>query len=509
MIEKIRDERIAKAQTLRKKGINPYPAKVKRTHTNKEIIGKYEDLEGKEVAVVGRIMSIRDIGKLIFIKIDDFYSSLQLFIKAEDINNKFDLKMFDIADFVQAEGKVMKTKTGEISVEVTNLTMLSKAIRPLPEKWKGIADLETRIRRRYLDMTINPEVREMFLKKAKFWSAVRKFLIEKGFVEVNTPILEHTTGGADARPFITHHNALDEDFYLRISLELPLKKIIGGGFDKVFEMGRVFRNEGMDDEHLQEFEYMEFYWGYENYRAGMNLVKEMYRFVAQETLGTMKFTNKGNEIDFGKEWEELDYVSVIEEKYGINVLKASEQEIKKVLVDNKVEYTGADNKERLTDALWKSIRKTIVGPVFLVNHPKFISPLAKSHDDNPEITERYQIILCGSELGNGYSELNDPIDQYNRFLEQQRLREGGDEEAQMIDIDFVEMLEYGMPPTTGFGMSERLFAMFMDLPIRQVTMFPIVKREVEKVTHDLYPDGVEFFEEKSVKSKKKQKNPAK
>lgn len=494
MLEKIREERLSKISKLRELGKNPFPSKGKRTHYNKDIIENFSKLENKKVYVVGRIMSYRDIGKLIFIKIQDFSGPMQIFIRRENLNKDVDLHFFDIGDFVQAEGTVIKTKTGEISVEAQDLMILSKAIRPLPEKWKGIQDIETRLRRRYLDMTMNPENKELFLKKETFWNSMRGFLQKEGFVEINTPILEHTTGGADANPFITHHNALDIDIYLRISLELPLKKAIGTGFDKVFEIGPVFRNEGMDDEHLQEIGFMEFYWAYENYEAGMNLVQEMYKKIAMDTIGTYKFKRLNFNVDLEGEWEKIDYAESIKKTFNIDIFSTTENELKNKLASIGLEFEPYAKKQRLVDILWKQVRKDISGPAFLINHPTFISPLAKKNPNNPEITERYQVVMCGTEMGNGYSELNDPIDQYNRFAEQQRMRNDGDNEAQMMEIDFVEMLEYGMPPVNGFGTSERLFSFFNDLPIRQCVMFPLMKQEIDKTTSELYAGDRALFD---------------
>ncbi|MDD5294679.1 MAG: lysine--tRNA ligase, partial [Patescibacteria group bacterium] len=323
----------------------------------------------------------------------------------------------------------------------------------------------------------NPEVKEMIAKRAKFWQATREFLIKKGFLEVETPVLEITTAGANARPFITRHNALGLDAYLRISAgELWQKKLMVAGLEKVFEIGRIFRNEGMDSEHLQDYTQMEFYWAYADYEEGMNLVEEMYKYIAQETFGTLKFKIKGFTIDLGKKWEKYDYCQTIKKKTGIDILKTSEKEIKDKLNKLGVEYDKKGfNITRAIDNLWKYCRKQIAGPGFLVGAPITVSPLAKRDDKNPEIAQRFQVILAGSELGNGYSELNDPTDQEERFRQQQKLREAGDEEAQMFDKDFVEALEYGMPPTCGFGFSERLFAFFMDKPLRETQIFPLMR----------------------------------
>lgn len=494
-LAKIRSERLAKVKKLLNLGITPYPSKGERTNLNKELLDNYAKLEGKEVTVVGRIMSWREHGALRFAHIQDVSDRIQLIIK-KDTLLKFDKKeqrlgwnelpLLDIGDYVQAKGKLMKSKTGEVSIAIEDLKILTKAIRPLPEKWEGIKDIETKLRRRYLDMTMDPKTKEIFIKKALFWQYTRDFMNKEGFLEIRTPVLEHTTGGADANPFVTHHGALDTDFYLRISLELPLKRAIGAGFEKVFEIGPVFRNEGIDDEHLQDYDMMEFYWAYANFHDGMKLVENLYKDIAEKTFKTLKFKIRGQSVDLGKKWEEIDYVKTILDKYKIDVIKADDDEIRSKLDELKVKYDKNSQKARLIDALWKQIRQEVAGPVFLVNQPKFVSPLAKSNPANPDITERYQVIIAGSEVGNGYSELNDPVDQYERFINQQKLRDLGDAEAQMLDIDFVEMLEYGMPPTTGFGVSERLFSFLVDKPIRQTVMFPQMRRELESTTKEIY-----------------------
>lgn len=484
-LSEIRKNRIEKLEKLKKLGIDPYPARAERTNKNKDITDKFDELKEKEVSVVGRIMAKRGHGAVSFIDLRDESGKIQLYLKEENLKkaSKGILKysqfhLLDIGDFIEATGKVTKTERGEISVEPTKIKVLTKTLRPLPEKYKKIKNTELRLRRRYLDMTMNPETRELFVKKSMFWHHMREFLETKGFLEIRTPVLEYTTGGADAKPFETHYNALNEDLYLRISLELFLKRAIGGGFEKVFEIGPVFRNEGISTEHLQDYDMVEFYWAYHDYKQGMDLVEEMYKYVAEKTFGKLKFKIKKFEVDLGKEWEEIDYVHTIKKKYKIDVLKATQPELKKRLDSVGIEYEkGSVTKPRLVDVLWKSIRKEIAGPVFLVNQPKFVSPLAKSKPEEPKLTERYQVIIAGSEIGNGYSELNDPQDQLKRFEEQEELRKSGDEEAQMLDDDFVRMLEYGMPPTTGFGVSERLFAYLANEPIRQTVIFPQLGKE--------------------------------
>jgi lysyl-tRNA synthetase class 2 len=323
---------------------------------------------------------------------------------------------------------------------------------------------------------LNPEVKELFIKKAKFWQTIRNFLIEKGFLEVETPALENSAGGAAATPFKTHHNALNIDVFLRISMgELWQKKLMVAGYDKTFEMGRQFRNEGMDMEHLQDYSQMEFYWAYADYKDGMKLVEEMYKKIAKEVLGALKFKTHGFEVDFGKKWETYDYQSLLKEKTGIDIYKDDDKKIKKKLDELKMEYDKKVDKWRLVDILWKYCRKSLAGPGFLVNQPVELAPLAKRNRENDKVVEQFQVIIAGTEIGNGYSELNDPLDQEARFVEQMKNKEKGDTESMNHDKEFVEALMYGMPPTCGFGLSERLFAYLVDKPIRECTIFPLMK----------------------------------
>lgn len=502
-LRELRDARIEKLNTFRQKGVNPYPAKSYRNISNKEIHDKYEELEGKETIVAGRAIAVREHGKLAFIDLKDQTGRIQLYIKSDVLNAPDygnseigfeDLHLLDAGDFIEGHGIVTKTQRGEVSVEVTKIRLLTKSLRPMPSSWDGLSDKETRLRRRYLDLNINKDVYERFIRKSKFWEANRDFLKSKGFIEVETPVLEHVTGGADARPFITHHNDLDQDFYLRISTELFQKRLIAGGYEKVFTLAPNFRNEGLSDEHLQEYYQIEWYWAYANYRDNMNLVKEMFRYIANEVYGKTKFSTRGHTFDLADEWVEVDYAKVIKETFGIDIFESSDEEMFNVLKENKVKLPGAINRNRLIDNLWKLIRKTISGPAFLINEPKFMSPLAKSRPEDADLTERFHIVLGGSELGNGYSELNDPFDQLERFKEQQTARESGDDEAQMLDIDFVEMLEYGMPPCSGYAHSERLFWFLEDIPAREGVLFPQLRHEVDDVTKGVYP---EIFEQRA------------
>ena len=475
-LEEIRKERIRKLETLKKKGLNPYPAETNRTHKISEFLKEFKDLD--EGTLVGRIMSLRSFGGSIFSDLNDGSDKIQVYFKKDDLGDDlFNLfeENIDIGDFIEATGSPFTTKKGEQSLLVSNWKIISKSLRPLPEKWHGLQNHEARFRQRYLDILLNPELRELFKLKAKFWDTTRSFMNEKDFVEVETPTLEITTGGAEARPFQTHHNDFDIDVYLRISIgELWQKRLMAAGFEKTFEIGKAYRNEGSSADHTQEFSNMEFYWAYADYKDGMGLTKELYQRIAQDVFGKTEFETRGHKFDLSGDWPVIDYVDEIEDKTGIDVLEANEGDIQAKLEGLGVKYDG-NTKERMMDSLWKHIRKDVSGPAFLINHPKLVSPLAKDNLDKPGTVERFQIIIAGSEIGNGYSELNNPIEQKKRFDEQKELIAKGDEEAMMPDDEFVEMLEHGMPPTCGFGFGERLFAFMVDKPIREVQMFPLMK----------------------------------
>lgn len=472
-LEEIRKIRFEKVKKIRSLGINPYPSKAP---SKLEKISNAKTI-GKEMVVAGRIWSVREHGNCCFADIKDETGKIQLFLQKKKLGEKFKLiELLDIGDFVWAKGEVIKTKSGEISIDVVDHGILTKSIRPIPSTWHGLKDIEARYRQRYIDLLLNDELKNLFKKKTVFWHSMREFLYEKGFLEVETPVLECTVGGADANPFITHHDALDIDLYLRISMgELWQKRLMVAGFEKTFEIGRQFRNEGISREHLQDYTQMEFYWAYADYEDSMELVEEMYKYVAKKTFGELKFKIDKFEIDLSKPWKRIDYTKTLLEQTGVDISKAKIDEIEAKLVELKVPFEKKATKGRLIDTLWKSIRRSIAGPAFLVGHPVEVSPLAKRKEDNPEITERYQVIIAGSEMGNGYSELNDPADQAERFEEQQKMRDKGDKDAQMHDHDFVKALEYGMPPATGFGVSERLFSFLADKPIRETVLFPLLK----------------------------------
>ncbi len=478
--EQLIEERKRKIEELKKQGINSYPTRFDKKEDIQECL---KSKISSKVKTAGRLMTKRELGRISFAKLRDSSGDIQLVFQEGETPEKtriFFKKYIDEGDFAGVEGEVIKTKTGEISILVKEITLLSKSILPLPEKFHGLQDDEERLRKRYLEIIMDPEISKMVERKSKFWQTMRQFLLSKGFMEVETPVLENTPGGAEAKPFITHHNALDLDVYLRISPELWLKRLMVAGYPKVFEIGRIFRNEGMDAEHLQDYTQMEFYWAYADYNDGMKLAEEMYKYIAKETFGTLKFKIKGFDIDFEKKWEVYDFCEIIKKMTDIDVLKTDVKSVEKKLKELDVEYDRKGfNVNRGVDNLWKYCRKKIGGPGFLINVPVFMEPLAKRMEKNSELVERYQIILAGSELGKGFSELNDPIDQLGRFEAQQKLREQGDDEAQMKDDEFVEALKYGMPPTTGFGISERLFSFLADKPIRECVTFPLMRpREV-------------------------------
>lgn len=482
--EELRAARLAKKALLEKAGVDCFPAHTKRDHSVGEALASFDALanEKKVVTLAGRLMSLRGQGGLSFGDIFDGTGKIQLLLKrdilGEDVlGNSFDFwnSVIDIGDFVEVIGKLFITKRGEKTLDVHSWKILTKSLSPLPEKWHGITDTEERLRKRYLDILMSPELRDLFEKKAKFWEVTRKFMKDNGFLEIETPTLEVTTGGAEANPFRAHHKDFDIDVFLRISVgELWQKRLMAAGFPKTFEIGRVYRNEGSSPEHLQEFTNMEFYMAYADYRDGMKMTIDLFRTIAKEVFGKTEFTTRGHTFDLAKEWEEIDYVSHVKKETGIDVLKASEEEMKAKLDELGVKYEGT-NRERLMDTLWKYCRKKISGPAFLIHHPKLVSPLAKAKGDNPEVVERAQAIIAGSELANLFSELNDPIDQRARFEIQQKLIERGDDEAMMPEWEFVDMLEHGMPPTCGFGFGERLFAFFVDKPIRDTVLFPLMR----------------------------------
>ena len=497
-LQDYRDERLRKLAELHELGVNPYPAKAHRTHTAGEVIEKFETLEGQTVTVAGRVMGLRKFGKLAFIVLRDMTGSVQLFLHAPDVAEldaeagvlgMKQLPLLDTGDFIEATGEMIRTKTGEISVGVKSLRLLTKSLRPMPAE---LTNKEERFRRRYVDMNVNPDVRERFIRRSKFWKATREFLEGEGFIEVNNTVLEATAGGADANPFVSHMDALDQDFYLRISHELPLKRLLVAGFEKVFDLGPRFRNENYTEEHLPEHNAMEWYWAYADWEQGMELTERMIRFICDQTWGTRKFTlMSGAEVDFGSDGEHfprISFVQILKDQYGIDVFESSMEEIQAKLKEHNLEVEEIDNRIRSLDKLWKKYRKTLAGPAFLVDMPVFMQPLAKVNEDDPRLTEQFNLVFGGSEMCKAFSELNDPIDQLGRFAEQQAMRDAGDDEAQMLDIDYVEALEYGMPPACGLGYSERIFWSLEGITAREGVPFPQLRTEIDETTKAIYPE---------------------
>ncbi len=478
-LEELRQERIKKLDFLQSRGKEGYPSESFRTHDIASALRDFETLSTSltVITLAGRVMSSRGQGAIAFVDLYDGSNKIQIVIKLPESTEEvmqFYRDAVDIGDFIEVSGTCFVTKTGQQSLLVQSLRMLTKTLLPLPDKYHGIQDEELRMRERYLDILTNQELRTLFEKKSKFWKVVRKFLDEKGFLEVDTPTIEVTTGGAEARPFKTHHNDFDLDVYMRICIgELWQKRLMAAGFPRTYEIGRAYRNEGSSPDHLQEFTNCEFYMAYADYKEGMKLVQELYRTIAQEVFGTTTFTTRGHTFNLADEWKIIRYQDEILAQTGIDVVTATDEAIVAKLQELHVKYDGT-NRERLTDTLWKYCRKHIAGPAFLIDHPVLVAPLAKTNNDKVTV-QQFQPILGGSEVGRGYSELNDPLDQRARFEKQQELLLAGDEEAMMADWEFVEMLEHGMPPTCGFGFGERLFAFLCDKPIRETQLFPLTK----------------------------------
>ncbi len=481
-LEEIRNVRLEKLQKIKDKGINPYPNLTAKTHYISEALKDFDSLSKSEekITLVGRVLSQRGQGGLIFFDFFDGTARMQGLLKKDEMDeSSFDFwrEVIDTADFVEVNGSVFVTKSGQQTIKVSDWKILSKSLLPLPDSWYGLKDEDEIFRKRYIDIILNESVRESIQRRSKFWNAFRNFLLKRDYIEVETPVLETTTGGADARPFITHHNALDIDVYLRISCgELWQKKLLVAGFPKVFEIGRIFRNEGISHEHAQDYTQIEFYEAYSDYKKGMDMVRDLYVYVAKETFGKTVFNINGQDVDLASDWVVYNYVDIVKKEFNIDVLESSEKQIIETLKENKIEFDSKNiNKERGTDLLWKVCRKKIIGPGFLINVPVYMEPLAKKSEKDSRVVERFQIILGGSEMGKGFSELNDPIDQADRFSYQESLRDGGDDEAHMKDDSFIEALEHGMPPAFGFGVSERLFSLLSEKSIREAQIFPLMR----------------------------------
>ena len=468
---------------LQEQGKNPFEiTKFDRTNTAGEIKANYEEYEQKDVTVAGRIIAKRIMGKASFCTIQDSDEKIQSYVSINDLGEESykAFKTYDIGDIVGITGFVFKTRTEEISVHAKEVTLLSKSLRPLPEKFHGLKDPDLRYRQRYVDLIMNPEVKETFKKRSQIISEIRNILDEKGYLEVETPILNTISGGATARPFITHHNTLDIDMYLRIATELNLKRLIVGGYDKVYEMGRIFRNEGMDIRHNPEFTSIELYAAYENYHDMMDITEELFQRCATKVCGTTKITYQGKEIELGGKWKRITMIDSIKEACGVdfNTINTDEEAIKLAKERNIEIPTGKETRGHIISLFFDEyVEKTIVQPTFVYDYPVEISPLAKKSPKDPRLTERFEIFIDGREYGNAFSELNDPIDQYERFKEEIAARENGDDEAGMMDEDYIQALEIGLPPTGGLGIGiDRLVMLLTDAAsIRDVLLFPTMK----------------------------------
>ncbi len=464
-----------------------YPEHTDRSAQISEVLARFdENVQSEKVCVLaGRIRSLRDMGKIAFGHLEDGTGKIQFFLSEKNLGME-KLKLFteniELGDFVEVRGKLFLTKQNEKTLEAFDWKILSKALRTIPAEFYGMKNEEDLLRKRYLDLLLNPETRELFRKKNLFWQTIRQFFVKESFLEVQTPVLEHVPGGADAEPFLTHHNALNEDYYLRISLELHLKRLLVGGYERIFEIGRLFRNEGIDREHLQEYDDIEFYAAYMDFEQGINLLERLFKEIVRTVVGEgMKTEYEGETIDWSRPFARINYFEAFKKETDIDLssevtLEALQQKAEEL----GIKYDPAYGKGRMIDTIYKrTVRQKLVQPCFLVGHPLEISPLSKLDPRNPKATLRVQPIAGRSELGNGFSELNDPLDQRKRFEEQMKLREAGDKEAHMIDEDFLEALEYGMPPAFGFGMSERLFALLMNRSVRETVIFPPIRKKEE------------------------------
>ena len=472
-----------KLEKLKQEGKNPYRiTKFNKTHTSKQIKDNYDELEGKDVTVAGRLMAKRIMGKASFCHIQDSEGKIQSYVSINELGEESykEFKEYDIGDIIGITGFVFKTKTGEISIHAKKVTLLSKSLRPLPEKFHGLKDTDLRYRQRYVDLIMNPEVKETFVKRAEIIKEIRRFMNEKGYMEVETPILTTVATGDAARPFITHHNTLDLQMYLRIAPELNLKRLIVGGYDKVFEIGKNFRNEGMDIKHNPEFTNMEFYSAYEDYNDMMKMSEKLISTVAQNTLGTTTITYEDKEINLAPEWKKITMIDAIKEVTGVdfNTINTDE-EAQAIAKEKGVQFEDIKNtRGHIINEFFETfVEETLIQPTFVMDYPVEVSPLTKRKQDDPRLVERFELFIGGREYGNAYSELNDPIDQYERFLKQVEAKEKGDEEAGGMDEDFVNALEIGMPPTGGMGIGlDRLIMLLTNsASIRDVLFFPTMK----------------------------------
>ena len=481
-LNKLMQVRKEKLDELQAQGKNPFAiTKYDRTETAGQIKANYEEFEGKDVSVAGRIMAKRIMGKASFCTIQDAEGKIQSYVSINDLGEESyaEFKTYDIGDIIGIKGFVFKTRTEEISIHAKEVVLLTKSLRPLPEKFHGLKDTELRYRQRYVDLIMNPEVKDTFMIRSKIIKEIKNVLDNKGYVEVETPILNTIAGGAAARPFITHHNTLNMDMYLRIANELYLKRLIVGGFDRVYEMGRMFRNEGISIKHNPEFTSIELYAAYQDYNDMMDITEEIISTVAQKVLGTTKITYQGTPIDLTPNWKRISMIDSIKEVTGIdfNILNTDE-EASDAARKIGIEIDGTLERGNVINLVFEErVEETLIQPTFIIDYPVEVSPLTKRKPSDPRLVERFEVFIGGREYGNAYSELNDPIDQYERFLAQVKQKEAGDEEANDMDDDFVQALEYGMPPTGGLGIGiDRLIMLLTDsASIRDVLLFPTMK----------------------------------
>ncbi len=476
-----REVRIGKMNKLIEAGVDPFGAPFKRTHTAKEVKAGFGELEGKEVTVCGRLLAIRRQGKTCFATINDVSGTIQLYIRKDLLGEEnYELiKLWDVGDIIGATGEVFKTHTEEISIKAAQITYLTKALRPLPEKWHGLKDVDLRYRQRQLDLIVNPEVRETFVTRSRIVSAIRRYLDGLGFLEVETPVLHNIAGGAAARPFITHHNALDIDLYLRIALELHLKRLIVGGLEKVYEIGRVFRNEGISIRHNPEFTLMELYEAYSDYNGMMEITENLVEAVCLEILGTAELTYEDTPISFATPWRRVTMFDAIREACGVDFSQiTTDQAARAAAKENNIEIADDADRGHIINAFFEEkVEATLIQPTFVMDYPIEISPLTKRKHDDPKMTYRFEAFVYGRELANAYSELNDPLDQRQRFEAQMAERAKGNEEANETDEDFLRALEQGLPPCGGLGIGIDRLVMFLtnSSSIRDVILFPTLR----------------------------------
>lgn len=482
-IDKIREVRIEKLDALREVGVNPYPYRFDVSHSVREAVDNETALGEQPLRLAGRIMALRGHGATSFGHMEDVTGRLQFYVRRDDVGVDVykTWKLLEVGDLIGVEGPLFRTKTGELTVRVERFEILCKALRTLPEKWHGLKDKEIRYRQRYVDMIMNADVREVFIKRSLLMETVRRFLIDRGYLEVETPILQPLYGGASARPFTTHHNALDIDLYLRIADELYLKRLLVGGLERVFEFAKDFRNEGIDRTHNPEFTMMECYSVYEDYMAFMDMVEAMFRAIATTLAEDGTTTYKGHELDFTKPWKRIRFFDALTEIGHVDLKGKSEAEVVAAAERLHVELPKGTPVSKALDAIFSEVvEPQLMDPTFVYDYPKELSPLAKDHRSEPGLVERFEPFICGFEVGNAFSELNDPQEQRRRFEQQAAMLRQGDEEAQVLDEDFIRALEHGMPPAAGLGLGiDRIVMIFTDSPsIRDVLFFPQMRPEV-------------------------------